>query len=223
MQQLPAWAKRKTTLFTIIALVAGTILIAWTWAGRLSAAPAIDNTIVQESTEAPLEAQAADAASSNPASTADTPTAASAVIVYVSGAVRAPDVYQLSSEARIKDLILAAGGFSADADPEQINLAERLKDGQHVRVPRRGDPAPSSGIAEDAAGTQPAQGGLVNINTASAAELDGLPGIGQSIAQRIVEYRTANGAFKSVEDLQNVKGIGPALFAKIAPLVTVGP
>jgi competence protein ComEA len=137
--------------------------------------------------------------------------------------VRAPDVYRLPSEARLKDLVIAAGGLSAEADPEQINLAERLKDGQHIRIPRQGEAPPASTGAEDTASATPEQGKLVNINTAGAAELDGLPGIGQSIADRIVEYRTTNGPFKAAEDLRNVKGIGPALFAKIAPLITVGP
>jgi competence protein ComEA len=218
MQQLPVWAKRKTTLFTITAMLTGTILIAWTWVGHLSAAPADNNIAAQEFVEAPLEAEAP-----NAASTPAVPTPISTVIVYISGAVRAPDVYQLPSEARIKDLVLAAGGFSTDADPEQINLAERLKDGQHIRVPRQGEPPPPNASDEDASAAAAEQSELVNINTASTAELDGLPGIGQSMAERIAEYRTANGGFKTVEDLQNVKGIGPALFAKIAPLITVGP
>src|SRR4029079_3275696 len=100
--------------------------------------------------------------------------------------------------------------------------AERLKDGQHIRVPRQGERPPPNASDQDASAAAE-QSELVNINTASTAELDGLPGIGQSLAERIAEYRTANGGFKTVEDLQNVKGIGPALFTKIAPLITVGP
>jgi competence protein ComEA len=143
------------------------------------------------------------------------------VIVYVSGAVSAPDVYELPFDARIKDLVLAAGGLTADADPERINLAERLKDSEHIHVPRQGEtPDDAAGVA-DTAGA--AQSGSLDLNTASASDLDSLPGIGQSFADRIIEYRTANGPFTSVEDLQKVKGIGAALFAKIAPLVSVGP
>ena len=129
-------------------------------------------------------------------------------------------MYELPIDARIKDLVLAAGGLTADADPERINLAERLKDSEHIHVPRQGEaPENSAGVA-DTAGA--AHSGPLDLNTASASDLDSLPGIGQSFADRIIEYRTTNGPFTSVEDLQKVKGIGAALFAKIAPLVSVG-
>ena len=132
--------------------------------------------------------------------------------------VRAPEVYQLPAAARMKDLVLAAGGLAPDADLDRINLAEPLKDGAHVHIPRQGESAPDS-----SAGDAPAQNELIDLNTATAADLDGLPGIGQALAQRIVDYRSANGPFKSVDDLQSVKGIGAALLAKIAPLITAGP
>jgi competence protein ComEA len=151
----------------------------------------------------------------------DAPQVANTVVVYISGAVGAPDVYELPSDARIKDLVLAAGGLTADADREHINLAERLADSEHIHVPRQGEPLEDGAAADDTAGT--AQTGLLDLNTASASDLDNLPGIGQSFAERIIEYRATNGPFTSVEDLQKVKGIGAALFAKIAPLVSVGP
>jgi competence protein ComEA len=143
------------------------------------------------------------------------------VVVYISGAVQHPDVYRVPAAARVKDVVLAAGGLTADAAVDKINLADHVTDAQHIHIPRVGEqdaaPAPTDGAPEEN------QGGLLNINTASAADLDGLPGIGQAIAQRIVEYRTANGPFQTIDDLQKVKGIGPAVFAQIAPLVTVGP
>ena len=101
------------------------------------------------------------------------------------------------------------------------DLAERLKDSEHVHVPRQGESPDDGRVVADTAGV--AQGGPLNLNTASASDLDSLPGIGQSFADRIIEYRTTNGPFTSVGDLQKVKGIGAALFAKIAPLVSVGP
>jgi competence protein ComEA len=217
MHHVPAWARNKTRLIAAILLIIGALVIVSLWIGH-SAAPAVDEAVDQRFAEATPEADAPE-----PASPTEAPAPDSAVIVYISGAVRAPDVYRLPSEARLKDLVIAAGGLSAEADPEQINLAERLKDGQHIRIPRQGEAPPASTGAEDTASATPEQGKLVNINTAGAAELDGLPGIGQSIADRIVEYRTTNGPFKAAEDLRNVKGIGPALFAKIAPLITVGP
>jgi len=211
MQQIRALARRKT-LVAACTIVIGALVLIGSWAvGTQAPPPAIEQ-------EQPLAADiVGEEAFAEPAA----PTAAATVIVYVSGAVRAPDVYQLPAEARVKDLVLAAGGLAPDADAERINLAERLADGGHVHVPRQGQAQPESvGAAEAAA---PGQSTLVNVNTAAAAELDELPGIGQAIAERIVEYRGANGPFKTVEDLRNVKGIGPALFSKIAPLVTVGP
>jgi len=151
------------------------------------------------------------------------PTAIPFIVAYVSGAVRAPDVYRLPGGARVKDLVLAAGGLSDDADIERINLAAPITDGQHVRVPWIGD-------ATAAAETTPAEsaksgnsGGLLNLNRATVAELDALPGIGNVLANRIVEWREREGPFQSVDDLGKVEGIGPALLAKLAPLVTVAP
>lgn len=143
------------------------------------------------------------------------------IVVYVSGAVAAPDVYSLPAEARVKDLVLAAGGPSADADLDRINLAARVADGEHVVVPRIGTAPPAA--AGDASAASDVGGGMIDINSAGVAELDALPGIGAAIAERIVAHRDANGPFRAVEDLQDVKGIGVALFEQIAPLVTVGP
>ncbi len=143
------------------------------------------------------------------------------VVVYISGAVQAPDVYRLPAVARVKDLVLAAGGLAVDADADRVNLAGRLIDGQHVYVPRQGQADPV-GVSDNVVGVENS-GGMVNLNSASMAELEGLPGIGNAMAQRIIDHRSANGPFGSVDDLANVKGIGPALLAKIAPLVTAGP
>jgi competence protein ComEA len=213
MQHLRALARHKLMLFAAIAFILGGLVLGMNWLGMAATGPTaaepqdIAVAIDEAEDEAPIE-----------------PTAAAApdeqVVVYVSGAVRAPDVYQLPKAARIKDLVLAAGGFTADADLERINLAERVDDGQHIHVPRQGEDAPADNAATlDTADT----GQAIDINAASEAELDGLPGIGKALAQRIIDYRTTNGAFKAVEDLRSVKGIGPALFEKIASLITVGP
>jgi competence protein ComEA len=213
MRHLPAWTSNKLRLGIIVCVALGTIVLAWNWLG--SSAPASG---AEAMLDAPLDA-ALDADLNEASITVATAGAPSTVIVYISGAVRAPDVYKLPSEARVKDLVLAAGGPTADADTARINLAEQLKDSQHIHMPRMGEPAGDA--AEDPAGTS--QGGLLDLNTASAADLEGLPGIGASLAERIVEFRTSNGPLKVVDDLRNVKGIGSALFSKIAPLVTVGP
>ena len=147
-----------------------------------------------------------------------TPTPAT-INVYVSGAVKKPDVYALPLSSIVKDAITAAGGATADADLDRINLATRLADQMQVYVPRKGEaaPPPQSGSAPGAATEK------INLNTASAEELDQLPGIGPAIAKAIIDYRTKNGPFKQIEDINAVKGIGDALFEKIKDLITVGP
>lgn len=212
MQHIRALAKRKSLIAALAVLAGVLVLIGSRVASWQAPAPAAEQ-------EPPLAAPSDDIGGDQTFAPSAAPTTAP-VIVYVSGAVRAPDVYQLPAEARVKDLVLAAGGLAPDADAEQINLAEHLADGAHIHIPHQGDAQPNAGAAEAETSGQSA---LVNINTAGESELDGLPGIGQAIAQRIVEYRSANGPFKSVDDLRNVKGIGAALFSKIASLVTVGP
>mgnify|MGYP001026415096 CR=1 FL=1 len=152
-----------------------------------------------------------------------TPTAIPFIVAYVSGAVRAPDVYRLPGGARIKDLVLAAGGFADDADIERINLAAPITDGQHVRVPWIGDATAAAEITPAESPKGGNSGGLLDLNRATVAELDALPGIGSVLANRIVEWREREGPFRSVDDLGKVEGIGPALLAKLAPLVTVAP
>lgn len=143
--------------------------------------------------------------------------------VHVSGAVRQPAVYELAPGSIVQDAVDAAGGPAADADLDCINLALELRDQQQVYVPRRGEmgpPPPVSGGEPDSGG--PA-GALININTATTAELETLPRIGPTMAQRIVEYREANGPFATIEDIQDVPGIGPATFEGLKDLIAVGP
>jgi competence protein ComEA len=147
-----------------------------------------------------------------------TPTPAT-INVYVSGAVDNPDVYPLPLNSIVKDAVAAAGGATDEADLDRINLASRLSDQMQVYVPRKGEaaPPPPNGSAP-AAATE-----MININTASVEDLDKLPGIGPSIAKAIIDYRTTNGPFKKIEDINDVKGIGDALYAKIKDQITVGP
>jgi len=151
-----------------------------------------------------------------------TPTPAP-IRVYVSGAVRQPAVYHLSPGSIVQDALDAAGGPAVDADLDRINLALELQDQQQVYVPRLGEANPlplvSGGEGDDGG----AVGALININTAAAAELETLPRIGPTMAQRIVEYRQTNGPFETIEDIQNVSGIGPATFEELRELITVGP
>jgi len=137
--------------------------------------------------------------------------------VYVSGAVRRPDVYSLPPDAIVKDALLAAGGPAAGADLDRLNLAQPLADGQQVHVPRQGEAGlPSPAGPATRAGT----GGLIDVNHAGAAALESLPGIGPSLAAAIVAYREAHGPFLSVDALLDVPGIGPATLDKIRALIT---
>ena len=147
-----------------------------------------------------------------------TPTPAT-INVYVSGAVNRPEVYTLPLGSLVKDAVAKAGGASAEADLDHINLALRLTDQMQVYVPRQGEAVATPKAASGAATLS----APININTATAEELDRLPGIGPSIAQAIIDYRTQNGPFKTIEGINEVKGIGDALFAKIKGSITVGP
>ena len=143
--------------------------------------------------------------------------------VYVSGAVAHPDVYELSYDSIVKDAIEAAGGPTGEADLNRINLARRVHDEEQIYVPQKGEESfpvsPPSGPSAPSSSSQ--EGGKVNINTATAEKLDTLPGVGPSIAQRIIDYRTTNGPFQSIEDIKNVKGIGDATFEKLKDKITV--
>ena len=160
------------------------------------------------------------------------------VKVYVSGAVAKPGLYEIPAGSRATAAIAAAEGMTLEANPDKVNLAKLLKDGMQVNVPRlsarqlceqtapvnAGAAAEAAGAntlvsvktaAESGRGTAKA-GGKVHLNTATAAELTVLPGVGDITAQRILEYRAAHG-FSNIEDVMKVKGIGKAKFSKMQP------
>lgn len=142
------------------------------------------------------------------------------LFVHVSGAVATPGLYVLHEGARVVDAIAAAGGFAQGAAEESVNLARPLSDGEQLHVPLIG--AEASGSASGSAGSAPTAGdGRVNLNVADLAELDTLPRIGPAMAQRIIEWRDANGRFTSVEDLLAVPGIGDKMLESLRDLVTV--
>ena len=139
------------------------------------------------------------------------------LIVDVAGAVRRPGVYEFAEGDRVIDAIERAGGAVPKADLSLLNLAAPLTDGTQILVPKAG-PALPSGAAAVPGGSA---GGGLNINSASATELEGLSGIGEVLAATIVEYRTQNGPFASVDDLLDVSGIGPATLDEIRDQITV--
>lgn len=143
------------------------------------------------------------------------------IIVHISGAVPRPGVYALPKGARIQDAISAAGGFLAEADKESINLAQPLEDGQRLDIPFLAGFSPILPTPLVERSVSPQESDLININTATASELEALPGIGPTLAKRIVEYREQHGPFLSTEDIINVSGIGPGTYERIKDLITV--
>ena len=133
--------------------------------------------------------------------------------VHAAGAVARPGVVEVPAGSRVTDVVAAAGGPAPDADLDQINLAAPVTDGERVYVPHHGEAVTvatggASGAASD---------GIVNLNTADAAALESLPGVGPATAQAILDYRSEHGRFRSVDDLLNVRGIGPAKLSQIKP------
>ncbi|MEY4401757.1 MAG: putative competence protein ComEA [Actinomycetota bacterium] len=160
------------------------------------------------------------------------------IAVHVVGAVREPGVYHLDSGARADDALRAAGGANDTADLRRVNLAAEVRDGEQLYIPRVGErlpatlPSTNSGSSSPAVSGSPGSGTssggvastipqLVDLNTATADDLDRLPGVGPSTAKAIIDHRTRNGPFASVDDLLNVKGIGPSKLAELRPWVRV--
>lgn len=158
------------------------------------------------------------------------------VVVHVLGAVREPGLVSLTSGGRVQDALDAAGGLTDKADPGELNLAQPVADGQQILVgterkpsgevrdgPVSGAGGPTSG--ENAGGTKGKGSGgtgqLVNLNTATQAQLEELPGVGPVMAGKILAWRDDNGRFSRVEELQEIDGVGPKTYAKLAPLCRV--
>ncbi|MCP4423126.1 MAG: hypothetical protein GY803_01405 [Chloroflexi bacterium] len=157
--------------------------------------------------------------------------------VYVNGAVAVPDVYELPPDSRVQQAIEAAGGFGVEANTTVVNLAQPLMDGAQIYVPSQNEEVAAPAVIMDSRTTSvnvsgetsilgetamTNNDGLVNINAATLEELDTLPGIGPSTAQKILNYRDENGLFQAIEELMNVSGIGEAKFNNVKELITVG-
>ena len=145
--------------------------------------------------------------------------------VYVCGAVQRPDVYEISADSRIVDAVSAAGGFAIDAYPEAMNLAETVSDGSRIYVPTKEEVDALAVVYSDTGSgsgdTMSDSTGRVNINTATLEELTTLPGIGDTRARAIIDYREQNGAFGNIEDIMQVTGIKEKSFSKIRDSICV--
>lgn len=165
------------------------------------------------------------------ATSGSTPGGTGEVLVDVVGKVKKPGVVSLEASARVQDAIKAAGGALPGTDLSGLNLARRLSDGEQLRVgieessgsgtetAAGADAAGTSGQPADEGGAASAGGGKISINEASKQQLEQLPGVGESLAQRIVDYRQAQGRFQNLEDLKNVSGIGEKKYAALAGMI----
>lgn len=213
VERISRWVEFVSVPQLVASAIAVLIVAAGLWWLVRAPEPPVELGLPQSSGAAP--------AATLPASTAATATTLGPSLVHVVGAVTNPGVYRLDSGDRVNDAVAAAGGPTPDADLAGINLAAVLRDGQRVYVPRQGEVDPAAVPSEVAtpAGTQAV--GPVNVNSASAAELEALPGVGPATAAAIVQDRDENGPFASVDDLDRVAGIGPAKLAALRDLVTV--
>ncbi|MFU8772947.1 MAG: helix-hairpin-helix domain-containing protein [Anaerolineales bacterium] len=150
------------------------------------------------------------------------------LVIHVSGAVVNPGIYTLEDNSRVQDALDAAGGLLSDANPHSMNLAAYIRDGERIWVPYQASTdhqpepnEPANPADENDQSKQTPYSGLININTASQAELEGLPGIGPVTAGKIISHRQTYGPFTGIEDILKVSGIGPATFETIQSLITV--
>lgn len=146
------------------------------------------------------------------------------LIVHVSGAVEVPGLYKFTQEARMNDALVSAGGLSVDANrkwfSQNINLAEKIIDGQKIYIPHKGEEGKTV-LGEETNLNSKVIGSKININTANASELQKLPNVGESTAQKIIEHRKANGKFIKIDDIKKVSGIGEKTFAELKELISI--
>ena len=221
--------RRKMSLSTmskpaLIGIAAVLVMVAVVVAGRLFGAATTTDFQITKGGDIQESAVTHRASSSVSVSSSS---ANATLFVHVTGAVVSPGLYELETGARMADAVQAAGGFAGDAVPESVNLARPLSDGEQIIVSSRDEAAAASvdnrQYHADAESSEVAASskGLVNINKADASELTTLPGVGEATARKIVDDRTENGGFKTIEDLKRVSGIGDKKFESIRDLICV--
>ena len=203
---------------TALAVIA--VVVGGTW--LLKGSPSRAEDQLPFATRPPTSTGASIGTASGGASVAAASTSvAASIVVYVAGAVAAPGVYTLDNAARVTDAVTAAGGVAADADLDVVNLAAAVHDGERVYVPKVGGTVPPVVGADVVVVDNSTAPGPVNINSATAEQLDVLPGVGPTTAAAIVSHRQQHGPFQNVEQLADVRGIGPAKLDALRGLVTV--
>jgi competence protein ComEA len=219
-----------------VILGSATLLAALLAGGWILVSSAPQPTVtIEENAERPADLGRVDAQASNSLPSPISPAADAQIVVDVEGAVMDPGLYRLASGSRVGDAIAAAGGYSTEVDAaataQNINLAEELTDGAKIRIPARGEGTPAvAGTDSDSpplfdgaggSGSATNMAGPLDLNRATQAELEELPGVGPVTAQKIIDARS-QAPFLSVEELQSRGILGPKTYEKIAPLVTVG-
>ena len=207
-------------LAVVAALTLIAVVVSVGWMLRAKAVPIAVAAGLSTATPAESVTGASAAASPTPTPSRE----AATILVHVIGAVASPGLVKLPQGARVADAIAAAGGLRGDADPAELNLASLVSDGSQVVIGTTSAPRGELREGSTAAvgvGTVAAAGAVVDLNTATLAQLDTIPGVGPVTAQAILDYRTKRGRFTKVEELQEVDGIGAKTYAQIAPHVRV--
>lgn len=236
LQDLLAWLMDEKMYIVIVLLALGGFYF-------VNRQPAADNSALlssSQSMEASSQSLQSSSVSSVAASSSSASSVASAEVVCdISGAVKHQGVYRLKNGARLEDLIKKAGGLTKDAQLKAINRSQLLKDQDKIYIPGKGDKVEAAQTANSAAASAPAastsassssvssstsgaaSGDLINLNTATAADLQKLNGIGEKKAEQIIAYRQEKGSFKSIDELKEVSGIGDKTFAAIKDQLTI--
>jgi competence protein ComEA len=221
---------RRPHLVIVAAILALGILVAG-WALLRARPVAVAVTPPPITTSATAEATSATTAATSATTAGPSPTAG--IVVHVLGAVHEPGLVSLTAGSRVQDALEAAGGLTDKADPGELNLAQPVADGQQIVVGTKKKPtgevrdgtggpgSAGSGAAASPKGQDGASGQAVDLNTASQAELEELPGVGPVMAGKIIAWRTEHGRFSRVEELQEIDGVGPKTYAKLSPLCRV--
>lgn len=202
------WIKHNWLLSCIVLLVLSVGM--WEWFGPDESSKSnddlqLEDTTIDESSDAGEEA----------------PTTSNIIIVDVKGEVKNPDIYQVSLDERVKDVILLAGGFSEEADTSSVNLAQKVFDEMVITVPRKNNNSNQSSTSSSTTSSTESTSSLVKINQATKEEIETLPGIGAVKAEAIVQYREEHGFFQSVSDLQSISGIGQKTVEKLEPYIQI--
>ncbi|WP_153506313.1 ComEA family DNA-binding protein [Cumulibacter manganitolerans] len=218
------WLRRRTPVLVFVAVAVATAVataaVAWFLRPAATPVPPAPASVAaaDEKSDAEPVPGAAGTADQTGGGPAPSTSAAATIVVAVVGAVTTPGLYTLPQGARVSDALAAAGGALPGTDLTSINIARKLTDGEQVAV---GVPGAPPATAPDPGGGAAAPTGPVDLNSATLEQLDGLPGIGPVLAQRIIDFRTDNGPFAAVDELTQVSGVGPSIMAKIKDRVTV--